>query len=255
LSSGCSLKARTILSKDIENRLSLVDVSIGYKQPLLKNISTGFGVGLTGIIGNNGKGKTTFLKCLGGLLAPLAGSVRWNDIDIFRLSNASRARLVSFNFSSNPVSFPVSVHELVSMGRYPYTNHWAGLSAEDERIIDQALEISGISSFSKRMVNALSDGERQKAFIAKSIAQQTGLMLFDEPTAFLDYTSKKKYFALMRELAVEHHRVILISSHDIDFLISYADHIVMIGEDESVMYGPVSTVCASDYFKTHFTKL
>lgn len=243
------------MSKDKENSLLLADVSMGYTKPLLKNISARFNVGITGIIGNNGKGKTTFLKCLGGLLAPMTGSVRWNDSDIFSLSNASRSRLVSFNFSSNPVSFPVRVRELVSMGRYPYTNHWAGLSAEDEKIIDHALEISGISSLSSRMVNALSDGERQKAFIAKSIAQQTGLMLFDEPTAFLDYTSKKKYFALMRELAVEHHKVILISSHDIDFLISYADHLLMIEEEESVVYGPTSEVSASDYFKTHFTKL
>jgi len=243
------------LNRNKENSLSLADVSVGYNKPLLKNISARFGVGITGIIGNNGKGKTTFLKCLGGLLDPLAGSVRWNDTDIFGLSNASRSRLVSFNFSSNPVSFPVSVRELVSMGRYPYINHWAGLSTEDEKIIDLSLEISGISAFSKRMVNALSDGERQKAFIAKSIAQQTGLMLFDEPTAFLDFTSKKKYFALMRELAVEHQKVILISSHDIDFLTSYADHLLMIEEDESVVYGPTPEVCASDYFKTHFTKL
>lgn len=169
------------------------------------------------------------------------------------MPGTERARLLSFNFSSNTVSFPISVFELVSMGRYPYANQWAGLSAEDVKIVKEALELCGITAFAQRKVNALSDGERQKAFIAKSLAQQTPVMLFDEPTAFLDYASKKYFFNLIKNLAREQGKIILVSSHDIDFLTAYADHLLMIRDDEAVIDGPAKEIVNASYFKMHFT--
>ncbi len=243
------------MNKEGKHTLKLESLSLGYDKPLLQHVSASFGVGLTGVIGNNGKGKTTLFKCLSGLLRTRGGKVFFNEKDLLKLDGRSKAEIISFNSSSNPVSFPITVFELVSMGRYPYLNQWAGLGAEDEKIVNEALEICGISAFKNKMVNALSDGERQKAFIAKSIAQQTPVMLFDEPTAFLDYASKKHFFSLAKELALKQGKIILISSHDIDFLTSYADSLLMIEDDETVVTGSTAEVMATSYFKTHFTKI
>lgn len=235
------------------NILRLDNFSVGYHSPLFKIAAASFEPGITGIIGNNGKGKTTLLRALSGLLPPLSGAATLNEKDLLSMPGTERARLLSFNFSSNTVSFPISVFELVSMGRYPYANQWAGLSAEDVKIVKEALELCGITAFAQRKVNALSDGERQKAFIAKSLAQQTPVMLFDEPTAFLDYASKKYFFNLIKNLAREQGKIILVSSHDIDFLTAYADHLLMIRDDEAVIDGPAKEIVNASYFKMHFT--
>jgi iron complex transport system ATP-binding protein len=237
------------------NILRLDNFSVGYRAPLLKIASAFFEPGITGIIGNNGKGKTTLLRSLSGLLPPLTGAATLNGKDILAMPGTGRAQLLSFNFSSNLVSFPISVYELVSMGRYPYINQWAGLSDEDSKIVNESMELCGISVFAQRKVSALSDGERQKAFIAKSLAQQTPVMLFDEPTAFLDYTSKKYFFNLMKNLAEGRGKIILVSSHDIDFLTTYASRLLMIQDDEAVISGTTQEVISERYFKMHFTHL
>lgn len=230
--------------------------SVGYDEPVLQNISLKFSSpGVAGIIGNNGKGKTTLLKSLCGLLKPGTGKIIFNETDIYRITNAERAKLISLNFSSNNISFPISVYELVSMGRYPYTNHWAGLNKNDKEIIDEALELCQVKQFKDKFITGLSDGEKQKVFIAKLIAQQTPVMLFDEPTAFLDYSSKKYFFQLMKKISIEQQKIILISSHDIDFLTAYTDELVMIEDDETVICGSTEEIMKSDYFKAHFTRL
>ncbi len=241
---------------DTKNTFQAQNYSIGYDVPVLQNISLKFSSpGVVGIIGNNGKGKTTLLKSLCGLLKPSAGKIIFNDTDIYGITNAERAKLVSLSFSSNHISFPISVYELVCMGRYPYTNHWAGLNQNDKLIIDEALELCRIKEFKDKFITGLSDGEKQKVFIAKLIAQQTPVMLFDEPTAFLDYSSKKYFFQLMQKIATEQQKIILISSHDIDFLTAYTDELVMIEDDETVVCGTTSEVTQSTYFKTHFTRV
>ena len=235
--------------------LQLQNLSVGYSKPLLQNVSVSFASPcLVGIIGNNGKGKTTLLKNLSGLQKPLSGQILFNDKNIFDLSAAERSKIDSLCFASNYITFPISVYELVSMGRYPYNNHWAGLSKDDEKIIDGAIDLCGIKNLQHNFVTSLSDGERQKTFIAKTLAQQTPVILFDEPSAFLDYASKKHFFQTMKEIATEQQKIILISSHDIDFLTAYADNLLMIEEDESVLYGSTNQIMQTEYFNTHFTK-
>lgn len=235
--------------------LRLDDLSVGYDKPLLKHISLRFTAPMViGLIGNNGKGKTTLLRSLSGLHRPDTGKILLNEADVYGLTSAGRSRLISLNFSSNHISFPVSVFELVSMGRYPYNNHWAGLTENDRLIIENALEQCQALQFKEKPVTSLSDGERQKVFIAKSIAQQTPVMLFDEPTAFLDYASKKHFFQVMKKLAEDQERIIVISSHDIDFLTAYADNLLMIGNEETVLFGSTEDISQTTYFKDHFTK-
>jgi iron complex transport system ATP-binding protein len=235
--------------------LSLQQTSVGYNKPLLQNISVDFqSPGLTGIIGNNGKGKTTLLKNLCGLQKPLSGQITFNKNNIFDLSASERAKIVSFGFASNYISFPISVYELVSMGRYPYNDHFGRLSEVDKEIISYAIDLCGIKNLQNNFVTSLSDGEHQKTFIAKTIAQQTPVILFDEPTAFLDYASKKYFFQTMKNIAIEQQKIILISSHDIEFLTAYADDLLMIEDDETVLFNNTQKIMESEYFQTHFTK-
>jgi len=235
--------------------LQLQNLHVGYGKALLQNVSINLqSPCLAGIIGNNGKGKTTLLKNLSGLQKPLSGQILFNDKNIFDLSAAERSKIVSLGFASNYITFPISVYELVSMGRYPYNNHWAGLSKTDEEIIDGAIDLCGIKNLQHNFVTSLSDGERQKTFIAKILAQQTPVILFDEPTAFLDYASKKHFFQIMKNIAIEQQKIILISSHDIDFLTVYADDLLMIEDDETVLYDKTPQIMQTEYFKTHFTK-
>jgi iron complex transport system ATP-binding protein len=234
--------------------LTLQQLTIGYEKPLLENISFTFDKpALVGLIGNNGKGKTTLLKTIAGLQKPLGGEVMVNDKNISSLSFNERARLVSFGLSSSYVTFPMPVRELVSMGRYPYTNQWAGLSKDDEQIVSEAVSSMKIEHLQNSFVTGISDGEKQKAFIAKTLAQQTPVILFDEPTAFLDYSSKKYFFSEMKKLSTTGNRIIIISSHDVEFLSAYADDLLMIEDDGRVSCDSTDKIIHADYFQTHFT--
>ena len=243
------------MTNSVSNILSLQNLQVGYNRVLLKDLSINLqSSGLVGIIGNNGKGKTTLLKNISGLLKPLSGTVLFNEKNILQLSAEERARIVSLNLTSNQITFPIRVNELVSMGRYPYTNHWAGLTKLDEDIVAQCIAICEIDHLKNKFVTDISDGERQKVFIAKTLAQQTPVILFDEPTAFLDYSSKKQFFQTMKKIAVEQNKIIIISSHDIDFLTAYADDLIMIENDETVLFGKTLEIINSAYFEGHFTK-
>ncbi|MGZ3863928.1 MAG: ABC transporter ATP-binding protein [Bacteroidia bacterium] len=244
------------MSNRISHSLSLQNLSVGYGQPLLQNVSFSVSdfAGVIGLIGNNGKGKTTLLKTISGLHEPLSGKIMFDEKNISELTMFGRARVISMGLSSAYVSFPVTAYELISMGRYPYNNHWAKLTLQDKQIIASAVELCGIEKLQNKPVTSLSDGERQKVFIAKTIAQQTPLILFDEPTAFLDYSSKKQFFQSMKALAEEEGRIILISSHDIDFLTAYTDNLLMIGDDGDVLFDLTHEIIETNYFNTHFTR-
>ncbi|MGZ3867418.1 MAG: ABC transporter ATP-binding protein [Bacteroidia bacterium] len=244
------------MSNKKPHNFCLQSLSVGYEKPLLKDLSLSVSdfSGIIGLIGNNGKGKTTLLKTISGLLEPLSGEILFDGKNVSELSMTDRAQIISFGLSSNHVSFPVTVYELISMGRYPYNNHWAKLTEHDEQIIADAIELCRIKGLRSNFITSLSDGERQKVFIAKTIAQQTPLILFDEPTAFLDYGSKKEFFRSMQNLAKEQGRVILISSHDIDFLTAYADHLLMIEDTGAVVFDMTKNITEGNYFRTTFTK-
>ena len=119
----------------------------------------------------------------------------------------------------------MSVRELVSLGRSPYTGFWGGYSAEDLHIVDEAIRMVGIERLADRMMHTLSDGERQKVMIAKALAQETPVIYLDEPTAFLDFPSKVEVMQLLRRLAVEMQKTIFLSTHDLELALQIADTI------------------------------
>lgn len=216
------------------NRIVLTKVSIGYEQKIVAgNLSAEFRGGkLTALIGRNGLGKSTLLKVLTGFLPPLSGAVSidvdGHSYDVAHTSKNVLARLISVVLTDKPDVDHLTVEEVVCMGRMPYTGFFGGLHAADREIVAQAMASTGTTAFAHRDISELSDGERQKVMIARALAQQTPVMILDEPTAFLDYGSKVETLRLLQQMARDNDKVILVSTHDLDIAARYADHLVTI---------------------------
>jgi iron complex transport system ATP-binding protein len=131
----------------------------------------------------------------------------------------------------------MTVHELVSLGRSPYTGFWGTYSKEDIQIVDESIALVGIESLSKRMVHTLSDGERQKVMIAKALAQQTPVIYLDEPTAFLDYPSKVEVLQLLRLVSRQAGKTIFLSTHDVELALQLADTIWLMTRESGMTIG------------------
>lgn len=217
--------------------LELRDLTIGYgKSVVARNISACLRGGqLTCLIGRNGIGKSTLLKTVAGLLQPISGEIMVTNVPVPGNASGgegSTARHADGTTSSHTLSNRdiaivlteridiqgMRVRDIVGLGRSPYTGFFGRLTAEDRRIVDEAMTMVGLppQHFADRLLGEVSDGERQKAMIAKAIAQQTPVILLDEPTAFLDYPSKRDTMLMLRTLAHEQHKAILISTHDLD---------------------------------------
>ena len=238
----------------VTNTFELQKISVGHAgHPLIENISLQIqSPCLIGLIGNNGCGKTTLLKTISGLQKKLAGNISYKGQEISTHSNKEISTLITFGFAFNANTFPISVYELVSMGRYPYINNMATLSEADHKIVLEAIDTLGIFYLKDKLITAISEGERQKAYIAKALAQQTPILLLDEPTAFLDYTSKKQFFKTAKENVVTQNVITIVSSHDIDFLSRNADYLIMIQDDKKIEFEKTETIMRTNYFSAHF---
>ena len=183
------------------------------------------------LVGRNGVGKSTLLRSLSGLQPPLSGDVLLGGSSIASYSHKALARLVSV-VTTRDVPVPsMSSWEVVALGRSPYTQFWGQLSPADKEIVDRSIDITGISPLVSRRVGSLSDGERQKVMIAKAIAQETPVILLDEPTAFLDYPSKVSTLTLLSRLAREMGRTILVSTHDVEHALRLSDEVLLLQKE------------------------
>ena len=141
------------------------------------------------------------------------------------------ARTVSVVLTAQPDIRHITVDEVVAMGRMPYTGFFGTLSNDDQGIVDESLAITGITKFAQRQFHALSDGERQKVMTAKALAQQTPIIILDEPTAFLDYPTKVETMKTLRRLANDLGKTILLSTHDLGLALHHADRLLLLSED------------------------
>lgn len=218
-------------------RLIIDNLTIGYRHKVIAGPLDGQlrGRELVCVIGRNGLGKSTFLRTLAGLQPPLSGDVRWQDgdstVSCRSLRKDELARIFSVVLTEQPDAVNLTVHDVVAMGRMPYTGFFGSLGADDEEMVGQALSLTGMSAFAHRDISTLSDGERQKIMIARAIAQHTPVMLLDEPTAFLDYESKKTTMAMLHAIATDMDKLVLVSTHDLDIALRHADRFVTIGGD------------------------
>lgn len=189
----------------------LQDISIGYSAPVVSSIDAELLSGtFTCLVGRNGSGKSTLLKTIAHLIKPLGGTMKGG-------------KSVGIVLTSFPSLQNTTVYELISYGRIPYQDLIATLSATDREAIDTAIETVGIGDFKSRMVHELSDGEKQKVMIARALAQGTDVLLLDEPSAFLDYPSKMALMQLLSDLAHRQGKAILLSTHDVELAMRFAD--------------------------------
>lgn len=218
----------------VMNNIFIDNLSIGYgHQVIAEGLTARISGGqLTCLIGRNGLGKSTLLHTLAGSLSPMAGSVRL-DIDgkTFDLSLCPRttlSRLVAVVLTEKIDISNMTVGEVVAMGRMPYTDFFGTLSRNDRRIVTRALEATGMAAFASRDFAMLSDGERQKVMIARALAQQTPVVLLDEPTAFLDFPSKVETMRLLADMAKSMGKIVLASTHDLGIALRMAGRIMTI---------------------------
>ena len=202
-------------------------LSIGYKKKVVatdinKTLRAGT---MTCLIGRNGTGKSTLMRTMAGFQPPLGGSLSMDGRDVTQMTTMERARLVSVVLTDRVDVQGMTVTDLVSMGRQPYTGFFGKMTKDDEAIVAEALQQVGMADFAGRQVTTLSDGERQKVMIAKALAQQTPFILLDEPTAFLDYPSKKETLSLLLQLCHEEQKAVLVSTHDLDVALKITDEV------------------------------
>lgn len=211
-------------------------LEIGYRRKrvftVMKNLSLQARRGeLVALIGRNGTGKSTLLRTLVGLQPALAGEVMLDGRSLHDTGSSQLPRIVSF-VSTEPVAVRnIRVRDVVSLGRFPYTN-WIGTqTAADSMAVTAALEATGISGLEERSIDSISDGEKQRTLIARSLAQDTGLLVMDEPTAFLDLPSRYGIVSLLRRLTREKGKCVIYSTHDLDTAINEADRIWLMTGD------------------------
>lgn len=212
--------------------IELQHLTVGYgNKAVLTDISQHIDAGqMVCLLGANGIGKSTILRTLAGFLMPLSGNVLLQGQSLPSLSPSRRSRAVSVVLTEHVEVPYMRVEDLVGMGRSPYTGFFGTLQAKDRKVVSEAIEMVGIGHLAQRTIDTLSDGERQKAMLAKALAQQTPVILLDEPTAFLDFHAKVSTLRLMLRLAHETGKTILLSTHDVEMAIQLSDMLWVVQE-------------------------
>lgn len=222
--------------------LLLQHLSVGYRnKPILSDVNLAIPHGqVTMLIGPNGSGKSTLLRTIAGMQPPLAGEVLVSDKAVSRLSVRERAALIAVVLTDREGGGGLTVFEAVSIGRHPYSGAFGHLSPRDREIVNKSIADVGLTHKSGEYLARLSDGERQKAMIARAIAQDTPVIVLDEPTNFLDVAARYDIMALLGKVAAD--KTILLSTHDIAAAASVAHSVY------SIKDGKVSQGFAPDIF-------
>lgn len=209
--------------------IAIKDFTIGFKErALLEKVYTQFrGNTLTAIIGRNGAGKSTFLKALAGLNDKYEGEIIVNDEILRKLPRGRLSKLIAYVNTQRPRLANLKCRDIVTLGRSPYTSWHGRLTREDEGKVEESLKMVGMEDYADRYFNSLSDGEAQKIMIARAIAQDTPVMILDEPTSFLDFPMRKELAQLLRFLSQEKGKTVIYSTHEIDIAMKYSDFVAL----------------------------
>lgn len=206
--------------------LSAENISIGYGagNPVFFNISFSAEAGdLIGLLGVNGIGKSTLLRTIAGLQQRTGGKLILNGADIQTLHAAVRAKQISIVLTERIFIDNITVKDFIALGRTPYTGWLGQLSAEDEQEVENVIRGMKIEKLQNRFFNQLSDGEKQKAVIARALCQQTPVMILDEPTAFLDFRNKREILDILKAISSDLKKTIIFSTHDIEASLEYCN--------------------------------
>lgn len=253
MSLSASRAITLIAMKESSERLeghcvALDDLTIGYRtREGVRVVASGLNEtippgAVTCLLGPNGAGKSTLLRTIANLQPPVSGCVRIDGKPVDRIGLHELSRLIGIVLTGRGSTTAMKTEELVGLGRTPYTNYWGHLTEEDRRIVDEAMTEVGADGLRGRRVASLSDGEMQKVMIAKTLAQQTPVIMLDEPTAFLDFPGKVELMRLLRRLAENDGKTIFLSTHDLDIALATTDYVWLLDRDGSLETGDVETV-------------
>ena len=223
--------------------IELRHLGIGYKgkgnhKIVAENICTTiYGGELTCLLGTNGVGKSTLLRTLSAFQPELKGQIFLMGKELRQYTDKELSTVISVVLTEKCDIRNMTVRELISMGRSPYTGFWGKLNGEDEAIVEKAIGLVNIGHLAPRMLHTLSDGERQKAMIAKALAQETPVIVLDEPTAFLDFPSKVEIMQLLHHLTRETGKTIFLSTHDLELALQIADQIWLMDKTNGITTG------------------
>lgn len=210
--------------------IRLENLTLGYAdRTLLKQVSTSFEVGrLTALIGRNGSGKSTLLRALAGLNTEYEGQIMLGEEEIRQLDAHTLSTRLALVTTERVRIANLRCRDVVALGRAPYTNWIGRMQEEDRQLVEHALEVVGMSDFSDRTMDRMSDGECQRVMIARALAQQTPIILLDEPTSFLDLPNRYELCRLLSQLAHEEQKCILFSTHELDIARTMCDSIALV---------------------------
>lgn len=230
--------------------IQCIDLSIGYGTHVVQaDLTFALQRGeMVCMLGQNGCGKSTLLRTLAGLQPALGGIYTICDA----IQQTDIARSVALVLTERLSLENSTVYDVVAMGRYPYTSFLGGLSDEDEQIIARALEAVGLSYDAQTFFNSHSDGEKQRVLIAKALAQQTPVILLDEPTAHLDLPNRIRTLQLLRHLAHQQNKLVLISTHELDLALSLSDRILLMTPRQGIDLDTPDALRARDAFTPAF---
>ncbi|MFB9133810.1 ABC transporter ATP-binding protein [Vibrio olivae] len=232
----------------MKSTLSFHDLSlqIGGKT-ILHPVSGEFVPGaITALIGPNGSGKSTLLAILNQLLTPTQGEVRLNQEPLSRFYRAELAKQMALMPQRNPVPSTLTVEDLVAFGRHPHRPWYRRLSSNDTELIEWAMEESGIIHYRKRLLTALSGGELQRCWLAMVLAQDTPMVMLDEPTSWLDIHHQQALLNIVRRLNRQYGKTIIWVLHDLNQALEYSDQAMLLNDGNLVAAGSVDTVITAD---------
>lgn len=245
---------------ETDGGIRLDSVSTGYLTPrgvihVQSEISASLRRGqFTCLLGPNGAGKTTLLRTLAGFIPALSGTVSINGRPLGSMRQDEIAKQIGVVLTERPTVSSMTVTQLVSLGRSPYTGFWGRLTDHDRRITEEAMLSTGTGGMRDRLVDTLSDGERQKVMIAKALAQETPIIFLDEPTAFLDYPSKAEMMRLLCDLAHNHDKIIFQSTHDLNMALALADLVWLVDRGLGVTIGTPRELADNGALERYFLR-
>jgi iron complex transport system ATP-binding protein len=241
--------------------LSTSHLSIGYRSKkngdkiISRSLNLSLNPGeMVCLLGPNGAGKSTLMRTISGLQPKISGTVSIEGENLESLHPSSLAQKLSLVLTERVEAGNLTVEEVVTLGRTPYTGWLGNLNDADHQNIRSAMEVTGIFPIRDRKITKLSDGERQKVMLARALAQDTAIILLDEPTAHLDLPSRVEMMRLLHQLARKMNKAILLSTHELDLALQAADKLWLMTQNGEILTGTPEDLVLNGGFETTFTK-
>ena len=236
------------------DNISINNLTFGYdKRVIFNDLSLAFQQGdLCSILGPNGSGKTTLLKCIVGLLQPSGGTIALHGKPLSEYKMMDLARKIAYVPQYQDIVFDISVFDYVMLGRNPYQTPWQMQRVEDKEIAEEMLRKCNVWHYRDTLIQSLSGGERQRVMIARAMAQQTGILLLDEPLTNIDVTHKFEIMDILQELNEEQKVTVLIILHDLPIAKTYSKQVLLLKAGNLLQFGDENAVLTEENIRNCF---